>query len=188
MARPKSDGKRDSIIDAAARVIAAHGLGAPTAMIAKDAGVSNGSLFTYFSTKSDLLNQLYMELKADMAAAALGGLPAGNDVREQLRHIWFHWLRWATSSPDKRRALAYLDVSGDVTPDSRRIARQALSAVQEILQRSYRDGPLRDAPPGFVIALMSALADTTIDFMVLDAANADKHAAIAFDALWRIVA
>ena len=30
------------------------GLGAPTATIAKEAGVSNGSLFTYFETKADL--------------------------------------------------------------------------------------------------------------------------------------
>ncbi len=188
MARPRSDEKRDAIIAAAVRVIAVHGVSAPTAAIAREAGVSNGSLFNYFDTKADLLNQLYMELKAEMGAAALDGLPAERDVREQLFHIWSHWLRWATSSPGKRRALAHLDVSGDITPDSRRIASQALSAVQEVLKRSYRDGPLRDAPPGFVIALMSALADTTIDFMVRDAAHADAHATIAFDALWRIVA
>ena len=36
---------------ATVRVIASQGLGAPTAMIAKQAGVSNGSLFTYFETK-----------------------------------------------------------------------------------------------------------------------------------------
>lgn len=188
MARSKSDDKRDAILTAAVRVIAAQGLSAPTAVIAKEAGVSNGSLFNYFDTKADLLNQLYRELKAEMGAAALDGLPAERDVREQLQYIWSHWLRWATASPSKRRALAHLDVSGDVTPDSRRIASQGLSAVQGVLQRSYRDGPLRDAPPGFVIALMSALADTTIDFMVRDTVNADAHAAIAFDALWRIVA
>ena len=48
MARPKSDDKRDALVAAAARVIAAQGLSAPTAVIAKEAGVSNGSLFTYF--------------------------------------------------------------------------------------------------------------------------------------------
>ena len=188
MARPRSEDKRDAIIAAAIRVIAEQGLSAPTATIAREAGVSNGSLFNYFDTKADLLNQLYRDLKAEMGAAALDRLPAERDVREQLRHIWSHWLRWATASSEKRRALTHLDVSGDVTPESRRIASQALAEVQKVLQRSYRDGPLRDAPPGFVIALMSALADTTIDFMVSDPAHADAHAAIAFDALWRIVA
>jgi AcrR family transcriptional regulator len=39
-------------MSAAIRVIASEGLGAPTATIAKEAGVSNGSLFTYFETKA----------------------------------------------------------------------------------------------------------------------------------------
>jgi hypothetical protein len=47
---------------------------------------------------------------------------------------------------------------------------------------------MRDAPLDFVSALMSALADTTIDFMIQDPANADKHCIAAFDALWRMVA
>ena len=62
---------------AATRVIAAEGLGAATAAIAQEAGVSNGSLFTYFETKADLLNHLYLELKTEMAAAALEVSPPG---------------------------------------------------------------------------------------------------------------
>jgi AcrR family transcriptional regulator len=59
---------------AATRTIVTHGLSAPTATIAQEAGVSNGSLFTYFETKADMSNQLYLELKAGMASAALEGL------------------------------------------------------------------------------------------------------------------
>ena len=56
MARPRSDEKRGAIMAAATRVIAAEGLGAATAAIAQEAGVSNGSLFTYFETKTELFN------------------------------------------------------------------------------------------------------------------------------------
>src|ERR1700712_882639 len=105
MARPRSDEKRCAIMTAAIRIIAAQGLSAPTATIAKEAGVSNGSLFTYFETKADLLNQLYVELKAEMAAAGLDGLPTESDIRVQVFHMWSHWLRWATSCPEKRRTL-----------------------------------------------------------------------------------
>src|SRR5579862_515363 len=124
MARPKSEDKRNAIIEAATRVIGTHGLSAPTAMIAKEAGVSNGSLFTYFETKADLLNELYVELKTEMAEAALDGLPTESDIRKQLFHTWSHWLRWATSGPEKRRTLAHLGVSDDITPESRQAASQ----------------------------------------------------------------
>ncbi len=82
MARPRSEEKRNALMAAATRVIARHGMGAPTALIAQEAGVANGSLFTYFGTKADLVNDLYLELKAGQASAVLAGLPAGAALRE----------------------------------------------------------------------------------------------------------
>jgi AcrR family transcriptional regulator len=188
VARPRSDEKRSAIMSAATRVFASQGLGAATATIAKAAGVSNGSLFTYFETKADLLNQLYLELKAEMAAAALDGVPSENGIREQMQHMWSHWSRWAASCPEKRRTLALLGVSDDITAQSREAGHLTMAGVAELLERSREHGPMRDAPLGFVVALMNAMADATIDFMIQDPANADRHGAAAFDALWRMVA
>ncbi len=117
MARPRSVDKQRAILSAAIYTIAAQGLSASTATIAKEAGVSNGSLFTYFETKADLFNRLYIELKTEMATAALDGLPTDRNLREQLLYLWVHWLRWATSCPEKRRTLAYLDVSDEITSE-----------------------------------------------------------------------
>ena len=173
---------------AAIRVIASQGLGAATAAIAEEAGVSNGSLFTYFETKADLMNDLYIELKAEMAAAALDRLPTKSDIRKQALHMWSHWVRWATSCPEKRRTLAHLGVSDDITPKSRRTGHQTMAGIAKLLERSRENGPMRNAPLGFVVALMSAMADATIDFIVSDPANANKHSKAAFDALWRMIA
>ena len=81
MARPRNEERQSAILSAASRVIATQGLGAATAAIAKEAGVSNGSLFTYFETKADLLNQLYVELKTEMGSAALEALPTDGELR-----------------------------------------------------------------------------------------------------------
>jgi AcrR family transcriptional regulator len=175
-------------MSAAIRVIASQGLGAATATIAKEAGVSNGSLFTYFETKADLFNQLYIELKAEMAAAALDELPIESDIRKQVLHVWSRWLRWATTDPEKRRTLAQLGVSDEITPENRQTGNQALAGIAKLVERSRENGPMRDAPLAFVVALMSALADATTDFMIRDPANADKHCLAAFDAMWRMVA
>ena len=81
MPRPKSDEKRNAILEAATRVIVSQGLSAPTAGIAKEAGIANGSLFTYFATKAGLFNHLYLALKAEMASAALKGPPEDAEPR-----------------------------------------------------------------------------------------------------------
>lgn len=188
MARPKSDERRNAILSAAIRVIAADGLGAATANIAKEAGVSNGSLFTYFGTKSDLLNQAFLELKVEMAAAALDGLPIEADVREQLFYMWSHWLEWATSHPEKRRALVHLEVSDDITLESRQEAGETMACIATLLQRSRENGPMRDASLAFVVSLMSSMADATVDFMLRHPAKAKEHSKVAFEALWRMIA
>ena len=68
MARPKSDDKRQAIIAAAIQVFAENGLSAtPTSAISKAAGVAEGTLFTYFSTKNELINALYRSFKVELA-------------------------------------------------------------------------------------------------------------------------
>jgi AcrR family transcriptional regulator len=188
MARPRSEDKRNAILEAATRVIGAHGLSAPTAMIAKEAGVSNGSLFAYFETKADLLNRLYVELKAEMAAGALDGLPTESDIRTQMFHMWSHLLRWTKSCPEKRRTLAHLSVSDDVTSESREKAIEEIAGIIQLVERAREDGPMRDIPLEFVAALLTAQAETTIDYMIKDPANADKHCTAAFDGFWRMIA
>ena len=187
MARPKSDDRRSAIMAAATRIIATQGLGAATAAIAKEAAVSNGSLFTYFDTKAELLNQLYVELKKEMAAAALDGLPADAGIREQMLHVWSQWMRWTASYPDKRRALAQLAVSDDITPESRETGHRTMAGLARLLERSRENGPMRELPLGFVVTLMSALAEATIDFMIQNPANAERHSQEGFEAMWRMI-
>ena len=188
MARPKSEDKRNAIMSAATRVIVTQGLSAPTAVIAREAGVANGSLFTYFETKAELFNQLYLELKAGMASVALDGLPAKAALRRQFLHVWSNWTRWAVAHPEQRRALALLGVSDEITPASRAAGHQTMAGIAELMERSRAGGPLRDVPMAFVAALMNSMAEATMDFMVNDPANAETHCKTGFDALWRVLA
>jgi AcrR family transcriptional regulator len=187
MARPKSKDKRDALMVAATRVIVAQGLSAPTAVIAREAGISNGSLFTYFDTKADLFNQLYLELKTGMATTSLAAFSKEASPREQLRLMWSNWTGWATANPDARRALAVLGVSDDITDETRAAARQAMAEVGGVLERARAQGPMRDAPSAFVGALMDSLAEATMDFMIDDPAGAGAHSATGFDALCRML-
>jgi AcrR family transcriptional regulator len=188
MPRPRSEDRRNAILSAATRVIAADGLGAPTAAIAKAAGVSNGSLFVYFGTKAVLLNELYVTLKKEMGAVAVAGLPVDSDVREQVLHMWNQWLRWATSCPEKRRALAQLQVADDITADSHRAVSSAFSGIADLLERSRASGPMRDAPLGFVLTLTTAIADAAIDAIIREPADAEARGSVAFEAMWRVLA
>ena len=174
-------------MEAATRVIVRQGLSAPTATIAQEAGVSNGSLFTYFETKADLFNQLYLELKAGMATAAFEGFPAGDDLRKQVFHVWSNWMDWATANPEKRRALAQLGVSDEITPATRAAAHKTMASLADLMEQMRTNGSLRSASKGFAGAIMNSLAETTMDFMIHDPANAKRHCKVGFEVLWRSI-
>jgi AcrR family transcriptional regulator len=188
MARPKSDDRRRAILDSATHILATQGATATTAEIAKQAGVSNGSLFVYFDTKADLMNALFVSLKAEMVAAASHGVDYQGDARTQTLRIWNQWLDWAVAFPEKRRALSQLDVSDDITAESHRVTGEGFAGIAAMLDRGRAHGPMKDASLGFVLALMTSVAETTIDAIISDPSHADETRALAFDALWRMIA
>jgi AcrR family transcriptional regulator len=187
MPRPRSDEKRSAILQAATRVIVMQGLGAPTAGIAKEAGVANGSLFTYFETKTDLFNHLYLELKAEMASATLKNHPVSAELHEQFFHAWQNWMNWALTNPHKRRALALLGVSDEISSQTRAAGHKTMASVAELLERVRVNGAMQKAPMDFVVALMNSVAEATMDFMTQDTAKAKKNNKEGFDALWRML-
>ncbi len=58
MARPKSEDKKQALLEAATAAFAQSGIAASTSAIARSAGVAEGTLFRYFATKDELLNEL----------------------------------------------------------------------------------------------------------------------------------
>jgi AcrR family transcriptional regulator len=174
-------------MSAATRIIACEGLGATTAAIANEAGVSNGSLFTYFETKTVLFNQLYLELKTEIAAASFEGLPEQDDLRKRSFLVWSNWMRWATAYPEKRRALAQLAVSDEITATTRDAAQKAMSGIGELMEQLRANGAMRNVPMDFVASIMNSIAEATMDFMIHDKANATRHCKVGFDALWRVI-
>jgi len=119
VARPKSEDKRNAILDAATRVFAERGLtAAPTSEISRRAGVADGTLFTYFKTKDDLINALYREIKLELADAMMSEFPRKKSVHTRLRHVWDGYVNWGVNNPEQRRVLAQLQVSGMLSKES----------------------------------------------------------------------
>lgn len=187
MARPRSEDKKNAIMAAAIRVINTQGLSASTASIAQEAGVSNGTLFVYFPTKADLLNHLYINVKTDMASAAMKGLSARDDLRGQMFQVWSNWMKWAVGNPDRKRAMALLGGSDDITPETRAAGHQIMSEIAALIEKCRINGPMRDTPMPFVGAVINSVAETTMDFMIQDKMHAEEHCKSGFEAIWRVL-
>jgi hypothetical protein len=62
-----------------------------------------------------------------------------------------------------------------------------MAGFETLIEQMRTGGSLRNAPKGFIPAVLNALAETTMDFMVKDPAHAKKHCTVGFETFWRAV-
>lgn len=188
MARPRSEDKRNAILAAAEQVIAQEGLSAPTSKIAKAAGVAEGTLFTYFANKDDLLNQLYLQIKSTMRDTMMDSYPHKSDAKTRASHFWHKYVEWGVAFPASRKTLSQLSVSDRVTEESKAQGMRSFADINTLVQHSIAAGVLRAQPPAFVGAIMGSLAETTMDFMSREPAQAQMYADAGFQSFWNAIA
>jgi AcrR family transcriptional regulator len=190
VARPKSEDKRNAILDAATRVFAERGLtAAPTSEISKQAGVAEGTLFTYFKTKDDLINALYREIKLELADAMMSGFPRKKSVRARLRHVWDGYVNWGVTNPEQRRVLAQLQVSGMLLKESIEAGSAPFVEMQSMIRDAVEQHILRaDLPMELISKMMAASAEATMELIVLKPAMANKYRNGGFEIYWAGIA
>ncbi|OCP09419.1 MULTISPECIES: TetR/AcrR family transcriptional regulator [unclassified Ensifer] len=188
MARPLSEEKRQAILESAINTMAELGLGAPTARIAKGAGVAEGTLFIYFPNKDALLNELYLELKREIAEEMLAGYRSDADHRTQWRHVWDRYIEWGAKHPARRKAMRQLVVSDRVLEQSRVAGARAFEDIQQLFDKSLSSGALREQPAAFLAGVMEAIAEVTLDFVARQPERMEEFKQLGFQAFWTGVA
>lgn len=184
MARLKSEDKRDAILAAAIRVFAERGLAAPTSAISREAGIAEGSLFTYFPTKDDLLNALYREIKLDLATAMMSDFSRHSTARARLRHVWDRYVRWGIANRERRKVLAQVQVSGKLTQETQAVGSAPFAEVHEMARQAMAQGIVRDLPLEVLTSAIEALATSTMELASTNPGHASAYQDLGFEILW----
>jgi AcrR family transcriptional regulator len=187
MAKPKSEDKRNAILSAATQVFAERGLGAPTAAITSAAGIAEGSLFTYFKTKDELINALYRELKLELADAMMSGFPRKQSVRHRLEHVWNGYVQWGVANPDQRKVLKQIQFWSGLTQESKQAGSAPFTEMQRMTEDAVTQRIFKDIPQTLIGATLVALAEMTMDFMVREPEKAEVYRTAGFEMLWAAV-
>ena len=157
-----------------------------TSAIADEARIAKGSLFMYFETKAHLYRDLYLHLIEEAATAARAGLEDGSDARAQLSQAWSNLMTWTAGNAPKRWAIARLRPVNDASSELDAVHRACpgLAGVIDDIQRACG---IDTRPRPFVNAMATALAETTMDFVASDPANAPEYSRVGLAALWRLL-
>lgn len=188
MARPRSEDKKQALLEAATDAFAQQGIAASTAMIARNAGVAEGTLFRYFATKDELINGLYLHLKSALCETMLASLTPDRSPIEITRNIWNSYIGWGILNPSGHRALRRMAVSERITPETRERVNEMFPEMQKLCKRAVRGVFMSDEYLAFGDALFLSLAETTIEFASRNPDRAAGFIALGFEAMWQALA
>jgi len=169
------------ILEAAVRLLDRDGVGVSMAKVAEEAGVSNGTLFHYFGTKQDLLDQLYEWLKADLVAA-IGDVPGDLPATEQLRALWMRTISWVRRYPARHRVSQLLRGAGVVSAASVERGEAMFARFIAILADAQATGALSDLPLSYLGENLVAQLDVAARSELTE-----EQCSQAFDLAWTSV-
>ncbi len=185
MARPRSEEKQIALLNAATQIFAAQGLSAPTSLIAKHAGVAEGTLFRYFPTKNDLFNELFVYLTNNLSEALNHNYDATAPLKARTRMLWNNYIEWGITHYAEHIVLNQLAISEKISPDIQAIATKLCLDVQSVTETCNFEGIQGRRSVDFAEAILSAIAQVTITYAKREPNAAEAYKLAGFDMMWR---
>ena len=94
------DKKEKKILQAALNLFIERGFhDTPTSLIAKKADVATGTLFHYFKSKEDLINELYLDAKNSLFQELIKEIGEETPDEEKLELLWMNLVKCGLKSP-----------------------------------------------------------------------------------------
>ncbi len=190
MISQSTNSKQTEILQAALKLFVELGFhGTPTSLIAKQAGVANGTLFHYYGTKDQLIVALYMHIKKQMTGC-MCGTDAGDTVAEQCRFFYTSALRWGLDNPTAFRFLQQFMSSpytGMLPPEYASESHAWLQVVHE----GISSGIIRPLPVELIIQMISSHLFGASEYLLTHPADDPQKEELiqtTFDMVWRMIA
>ena len=162
----------------------------PTAKIAKESGVANGTLFNYFPTKQDLIDALYLATKNEMAQLfRAGGADKARNLKQTSFVVWNSYVRWAIANPLKHNVLSLLKTANVLSPAVRTKVEDNFKPLHKLVQNGIKKGEIMDLD--YLYQIMGAQIGVSIDQALvrkLKGKVLEAHILTGFNIFWRGIA
>ncbi|WP_274650294.1 TetR/AcrR family transcriptional regulator [Paenibacillus humicola] len=142
-------GKREDIMSATLDLIDEEGLQSVTfAKIFKRAQVGSGTLFNYFASKEELVNEVYKEARIHMGESLMAGYQHGLSLYERFKRFQLNRLRFGVDFPKKFLFIDSYSYSPYISPEIRNMDDSGSSrAVLELIADGQKMGIIREMDP-----------------------------------------
>jgi AcrR family transcriptional regulator len=178
MPEPGSD-KREAILKTALSLFVERGFfGTPTSLISKEAGVATGTLFFYFRTKEELIDTLYLRVKAQAAEAMCRGLPEEQDTKARLNRLGHNAVAWGLENPEEMQFMEQFAHSPFVSTSAQEEGMTRFVFLQDLVTEGIREGAIRNYDPQLLVFMMASSLSGLIGRVAAAGSTAEREAII----------
>jgi AcrR family transcriptional regulator len=144
------------VLQAAAAVFLEQGyVAASMEQVRQAAGVSNGSLYHHFPTKTHLVNAVYAQTLREFHAALGRALDTAPDAESGVKGLIHAYIAWVVANPDSARLLERLRHRDTVESDEiGQTNAQAFDRLGQWVQEHVASGHMQELPFGVWMALV----------------------------------
>lgn len=136
--------KRDDILRAALEAFAERGVsGVTVPAIAARAGVATGTIYRFFESKEELVNELYRREKRELGKRLSVGLEVRLPPYELFVEVWRRLVSYAREQPHAYRFLELQDHLLVLDQTSREAGRKVLTPILHGFRRQQEEGVVR---------------------------------------------
>jgi len=147
MIRKLAPDKRENFLKAALKLFVANGVqNTSTAAIAKEAGTAAGTLFIYFPTKQDLINELVLKMGREHFEYMKTLLEPSLSVRDTFFTIWSGSIHWFLENMDLYEYNQQVRDSALIDPAVVRESNKFFGYFYEAIQRGLSEAALKPYP------------------------------------------
>lgn len=139
--------KRENLLNAALKLFVANGVqNTSTAAIAKEAGTAAGTLFLYFPTKQDLINELVLKIGRDQSEYLKALLDPSLSVRDTFFTIWSGSIHWFLDNIEAYEFNQQVRDTGWVDGATVRESGKFFDYFYDAIQKGLDEGALKPYP------------------------------------------
>lgn len=124
-------------------------------MIAREAGVANGTLFHYYKTKDELIVALYVQLKKEMGSCIAIEQNSGDSIMERCRKCYIAALNWGLNNSIEFRFIQQFGNSPYVQLTPKDLQEQSQSWMN-VIQEGIKAKIIKALPPEYITSILSS--------------------------------
>ncbi|MES2105136.1 MAG: TetR/AcrR family transcriptional regulator [Pseudomonadota bacterium] len=184
--KPKDAKKIEAIAAAVYRLAARRGLAAMTlADIAREAGVATSTLYVYYPSREDLLDDVYQKAKtATVLRYGRNDSPEAS-LKARVRQIWINLVENRIENSDQVAFLEQYFHSDFISEPSRALSQSLTAPFHELLASGQRSEQLKPIPAVLLAATIMGLAKETAILVASGRmANDEQTRAHGFQLCW----